>query len=249
MTEAARLRKEYGVQTGGQRGPYFDLQAERFALSIVVDTGVLRTVDADQPSGPRAALERPAASSLWSCSGIRSTWPAATRATSPRISPPSTACLKNTTCPWSRGGRHARPSSSTARIPWATGMLDAPLRQRSARVSEYRQSPWPGPAPRRCPDCVIRGPTLRRAKLDRETPAWKQPIWFWVSGCAPGHRPPNSWRELSTSTGVTRVLPKSASRARPTRVVLIPHGVNGLPAGRDMQCFGQIIPAHKITGY
>jgi 3',5'-cyclic AMP phosphodiesterase CpdA len=55
--EAARLRREYGVPTGFQRAPYFQIQTERFAL-ICVDTGVLRRVDADQLAWLRAALER-----------------------------------------------------------------------------------------------------------------------------------------------------------------------------------------------
>jgi uncharacterized membrane protein len=42
--EAARLRREFGVSTGWQRGPFFEVQSERFAL-IAVDTGVLRRVD------------------------------------------------------------------------------------------------------------------------------------------------------------------------------------------------------------
>jgi uncharacterized membrane protein HdeD (DUF308 family)/3',5'-cyclic AMP phosphodiesterase CpdA len=55
--EAARLRREYQVPTGFQRAPYFQIQTERFAL-IMVDTGVLRRVDADQLAWLRAALEQ-----------------------------------------------------------------------------------------------------------------------------------------------------------------------------------------------
>ena len=40
IAEAARLRREYGVPTGYQQGPFFQLQTETFAL-IAVDTGVL----------------------------------------------------------------------------------------------------------------------------------------------------------------------------------------------------------------
>jgi 3',5'-cyclic AMP phosphodiesterase CpdA/uncharacterized membrane protein HdeD (DUF308 family) len=55
--EAARLRREYGVPTGFQRAPYFQIQTERFAL-ITVDTGVLRRVDEDQLAWLRVALEQ-----------------------------------------------------------------------------------------------------------------------------------------------------------------------------------------------
>jgi uncharacterized membrane protein HdeD (DUF308 family) len=57
IREAARLRKEFGVSTGWQRGPFFEVQAERFAL-IAVDTGVLKTVDSAQSDWLRAALAR-----------------------------------------------------------------------------------------------------------------------------------------------------------------------------------------------
>jgi uncharacterized membrane protein HdeD (DUF308 family)/3',5'-cyclic AMP phosphodiesterase CpdA len=44
---AARLREEYGVPTGFQRAPFFDLQTERFAL-LAVDTGIVKRVDPEQ---------------------------------------------------------------------------------------------------------------------------------------------------------------------------------------------------------
>ncbi len=55
--EAARLRREYGIPTGFQHAPYFQIQTERFAL-LAVDTGVLRRVDPDQLDWLRAGLEQ-----------------------------------------------------------------------------------------------------------------------------------------------------------------------------------------------
>jgi uncharacterized membrane protein HdeD (DUF308 family) len=57
LREAARLRKEFGVSTSLQKGPFFEVQTKRFAL-IAVDTGVLKTVDAAQWNWFKAALER-----------------------------------------------------------------------------------------------------------------------------------------------------------------------------------------------
>jgi uncharacterized membrane protein HdeD (DUF308 family) len=57
IQEAARLRKEFGVNTGLQRGPIFEVQTDRFAL-IAVDTGVLKTVDSAQWDWLKAALKR-----------------------------------------------------------------------------------------------------------------------------------------------------------------------------------------------
>jgi len=50
------LRRQYGVPTGAQNAPFFQLQTPAFAL-IAVDTGVLRGVDVEQFAWLRAALE------------------------------------------------------------------------------------------------------------------------------------------------------------------------------------------------
>ena len=57
IEEAARLREAYGVRTGGQRAPYFEVHAERFVL-IAVDTGILRTCRRGTAPVARTALER-----------------------------------------------------------------------------------------------------------------------------------------------------------------------------------------------
>jgi uncharacterized membrane protein HdeD (DUF308 family)/3',5'-cyclic AMP phosphodiesterase CpdA len=44
IAKAAFYRQQYGVPTGFQRAPFFDVQTDRFAL-IAVDTGVARTID------------------------------------------------------------------------------------------------------------------------------------------------------------------------------------------------------------
>ena len=50
------LRRQYGVPTGAQSAPFFQVQTPTFAL-IAVDTGVLRGVDVEQFAWLRAALE------------------------------------------------------------------------------------------------------------------------------------------------------------------------------------------------
>jgi 3',5'-cyclic AMP phosphodiesterase CpdA len=57
VAEAARLRGEYGVPTGFQRAPFFDLQTDRFAL-LAIDTGIVKRVDAEQLQWLDAALAR-----------------------------------------------------------------------------------------------------------------------------------------------------------------------------------------------
>jgi hypothetical protein len=57
VQKAGFLRRQYGVPTGTQRAPFFDVQTARFAL-LAVDTGVLRGVDAEELAWLRAALDR-----------------------------------------------------------------------------------------------------------------------------------------------------------------------------------------------
>jgi hypothetical protein len=53
--QAARLRREYGVPTGFQRAPFFQVQTSDFAL-LAVDTGVIRRVDPVQRAWLEGAL-------------------------------------------------------------------------------------------------------------------------------------------------------------------------------------------------
>lgn len=55
--EADRLRREYQVPTGFQRGPFFEFQTGRFAL-IAVDTGIVKRIDRAQWTWLEAALGR-----------------------------------------------------------------------------------------------------------------------------------------------------------------------------------------------
>jgi hypothetical protein len=57
IAEAERLRREYEVPTGLQRGPFFEVQSERFAL-VAIDTGVVKKIDPAQQAWLESALER-----------------------------------------------------------------------------------------------------------------------------------------------------------------------------------------------
>ena len=57
LTEAARLRKEYGVRTAEQRAPFFEIHGREFSL-IAVDTGILRRIDPAQAKWLEEALSR-----------------------------------------------------------------------------------------------------------------------------------------------------------------------------------------------
>jgi uncharacterized membrane protein HdeD (DUF308 family) len=56
LAEAGRLRREYGVPTGFQLGPFFQFQTDRFAL-FALDTGVRKRLDPAQLAWLKPALE------------------------------------------------------------------------------------------------------------------------------------------------------------------------------------------------
>jgi len=57
IADADRLRRAYEVPTGFQRGPFFEIQTDRFAL-VAIDTGIVRRIDREQRAWLEAALER-----------------------------------------------------------------------------------------------------------------------------------------------------------------------------------------------
>jgi len=57
IERAAWLRQQYQVPTGFQRGPFFEIETDRFAL-LAVDTGVVKSVDPEQLRWLQGALDR-----------------------------------------------------------------------------------------------------------------------------------------------------------------------------------------------
>jgi uncharacterized membrane protein HdeD (DUF308 family) len=57
IAEAQRLRAAYAVPTGFQRGPFFEVQSDRFAL-VAIDTGIMRRIDQAQLAWLESALAR-----------------------------------------------------------------------------------------------------------------------------------------------------------------------------------------------
>jgi len=57
IADAARLRRLYEVPTGFQRGPFFEIQTDRFAL-VAIDTGIVKRIDREQRAWLEASLDR-----------------------------------------------------------------------------------------------------------------------------------------------------------------------------------------------
>jgi uncharacterized membrane protein HdeD (DUF308 family) len=274
IQEAARLRQEFGVSTGRQRGPFFEVQGERFAL-IAVDTGVLRHVDSKQWHWLKDALERSRGKFVMVILGH----------------------------PLYAGGRYQGGSDEPLAGEWMAqqnqtevlgqrlGAVSAPfaaihqlLREHQVEVvmagdthyfecyqehykadratrtmhhfvngggGAYLSIGTPLDWPRRpaVPDCGFypRKDSLID-KLDRETPAWKRPLWWWVKYL-------RGWpltAESMAGAFVYSHAPYFQSfvevRVEKTKgqVRLIPHGARGPLHWGDLDTFGALMPAGKM---
>jgi hypothetical protein len=105
---------------------------------------------------------------------------------------------------------------------------------------------WPGqPA---LPDCAFYPrKDFLIGKLDRETPAWKEPLWLWVKHL-------RAWPLTAESMGgaflynrapyvqsfVEVRVENSANQVR-----LILHGANGPLRWRELETFGTLVPGEK----
>jgi calcineurin-like phosphoesterase family protein len=270
IREAARLRREFGLNTGRQRGPFFELHTDRFAL-IAVDTGVLRTVDSRQWEWLKGALERSRGKFTMAILGhplyaggryqgggdnfLAGEW----------VSPSQT--------PGILGGAAVEPFGAVHRLlrehrvevvmagdthyfehyreKYMAGMKEHTMHHfvnggGGAYISIGTPLDWPGkPA---VPDCTFFPRTdFLTAKLDREMPAWKTPLWLWTKYLRAW---PFSAEAMAGAFDYDKApyfqsFVEVRVEGSANRVRLIPHGANGPLRWRQMQTFGAIMPAGK----
>jgi uncharacterized membrane protein HdeD (DUF308 family) len=271
--EAARLRAEYGVNTGWQRGPFFEIQADRFAL-IAVDTGVLRRVDTDQWTWLKSALERSRGKFIMAILGH----------------------------PLYAGGRYQGGHEEALAGEWIaaqspTEVVGQPLgadvapfaalhqllREHQVQVvmagdthyfEHYRESYEADGAPRTMyhfvnggggaylsigtpldwpkvpavPDCAYypRKDFLVE-KLDRETPVWKAPLWSWVKHLRawPLTAEAVAGAFLYNRAPYLQSFVEVRVENSKDQVRLIPHGARGPLRWRELQTFGASMPKEK----
>jgi uncharacterized membrane protein HdeD (DUF308 family) len=271
IAEAVRLRREFGTSTGWQRGPFFEVQTERFAL-IAVDTGVLRRVDTDQWAWLKAALDRARGKFVMAILGH----------------------------PLYAGGRYQGGPDQPVAGEWVTpedaievaghrlGAESAPfavihrlLREHQVEVvmagdthyfEHYREpyeaagqprtmyhfvnggggaymsigTPLDWPRQPAVADCAFYPrKDFLIDKLDRETPVWKEPLWLWAKHL-------RGWPLTAESLGgaflynrapyVQSFVEVRVENSR-DRVRLIPHGASGPLRWRELETFGALVPA------
>jgi uncharacterized membrane protein HdeD (DUF308 family)/3',5'-cyclic AMP phosphodiesterase CpdA len=245
VEEAGRLRREYRIDTGHQRAPFFELSGASFAL-IAVDTGILKRIDDRQRGWLEAALERAKGKFTMVILGHPLY---AAGYDEGRLAPDFAAIhdlLAKHEVPLVLAGdthdfEYYRETYDTAGGPKTMHhFVDG---GGGAYLSIGTSLDWPADPP--VADWAFYPSTdAVRAKLDRETPTWKKPFWWWLT-TASGW--PGSIEGLSGAFDFNRapffqsfleVRVEGSAR----RVRLILHGVHGPLRWRDLQIGGAVVP-------
>jgi uncharacterized membrane protein HdeD (DUF308 family) len=252
IAEAARLRKAYGAQTGLQRAPFFEIQTDRFAL-IVVDTGILKIIDDEQQAWLNGALERSRGKFKMALLGH----PLYAEGHDKGVDNPRFAALHQLMRDHEvevvmAGDTH---SLEYYREKYrASGSQDGKENVMhhfvngggGAYLSIGTQLNWPGqPA---VADCGYYPRTEAIVdKLDRETPGWKWPIWFWVKRFGAWPSTPETLAAVFNYNHAPFYQSFVEVRVEYSANVVrfIPHGVSGPLRWRDFQLFGQVIPSGR----
>ena len=178
MERARQWRELYGISNANQRAPFFELQTKDFAL-IAIDTGIRRTVDDAQLAWIKNALERSQG-----------------KFTMAIIGHPKFAAGEDTSKGdadfvalyglLERAGVRAMMAGDTHAFEYY--IAEDPDRRPvhhfvngggGAYLSIGGALAWPEVLPTKT-WAFYPGPEAVRAKLDAETPAWKQPFWRWI---------------------------------------------------------------------
>ncbi len=262
IQQAARLRQDYGVSNGFQRGPFFEVQTDRFAL-IAVDTGVLKSVNSTQWTWLKDSLERARGKSIMAILGH----------------------------PLYAGGRYQGGTDAPIAGEWIGDGIEPfiaihrLLKDHNVEivmagdthyfehyVEKYESSgssrtmqhfvnggggayisigtPLDWPRQPAVPDCAFFPRTdVVTAKLDRDTPNWKMPLWLWAKHF-------RAWPATVETTAAAfdysrtpffQSFVEVRVEGSANRVRLIPHGANGPLRWKEFQTFGAVVPAGKAN--
>jgi calcineurin-like phosphoesterase family protein len=251
LAEAARLRHLYRLDVGRQRAPFFELQTDDFAL-LAIDTGILRTVDERQWAWLEQALERSRGKLTMAIVGH------------PRVAgghdiPPTAEGHDVVDAAGKFAALYRLLASHNVKIAMAGDTHDFEYYREGigdGRVMHHFVNGGGGaylsigtaldfPNQPAAADWAFYPRTDQlRAKLDAETPAWKQPFWYWIKWL-------NAWPfSVEALSGVfdfnrapffQSFVEVRVERSR-RRVVLALNGVQGPLRWADLQIGGSVIP-------
>jgi hypothetical protein len=251
--EAARLRRLYGVNAGTQRAVFFELQTEGFAL-LAIDTGILRTVDERQWAWLERALDRSRGKFTMAIVGH------------PRFAGGHDTVLTDegrdaTKFPKDLGALYRLLTLSKVRVAMAGDTHDFEYYRENiggegahamhhvvtggggAYLSIGTALDFPKEPP--VADWAFYPNTSSlRAKMEAETPLWKQPFWYWIKWF-------NAWPfsvealsglfDFNHAPFFQSFMEVRVERSN-RRVVLALNGVDGPLYWRDLQTGGAILP-------
>jgi hypothetical protein len=254
LAQAARLRELYGVKVGSQRGVFFEMQTPDFAL-LAIDTGILRTVDGQQWAWLQRALARSEGKFIMAIVGH------------PRIAG------GHDIPPVAEGGGVADSTEQFAALYRLLAQHHVRIAMAGdTHDFEYYREPISSDGVTRVMHHFVNGgggaylsigtaldlakppatadwafyprSDRMRAKLDAETPLWKQPFWYWIKW---GRAWPFSVEALSGLFDFNRApffqsfMEVRVERSK-HRVVLILNGVDGPLRWSDLQIGGVVAP-------
>ena len=251
LTQAARLRDLYQVDVGTQRTPFFELQTSDFAL-LGIDTGILRTLDARQWAWLERALNRNRGKFVMAIVGH------------PRIAgghdiPPTAEGHDVADTAGKFAALYRLLANHNVKIAMAGDTHDFEYYRETmdgGRAMHHFVNGGGGaylsigtaldfPKQPATADWAYYPRTDRlRAKLDAETPIWKQPFWYWIKWF-------NAWpfsvEALSGIFDFNRApfflsfMEVRVERSK-RQVVLVLNGVHGPLRWADLQTGGTVVP-------
>ena len=235
ITEAGRLRGEYNVPTGFQRAPFFEFQSDRFAL-VAIDTGIVKRIDPAQWAWLESALQRARGKVTMAILGhpyyakafdMASGNKEFTRLKQLLLDHGVTILMAGDTHDFEYYAEPPRGALPTAHYFVNGGG--------GAYLSLGTALDWPEQPPTAEWAFYPSRDAIER-KIERHTPWWKRPAWWWTSRY---HAWPFSSEYLSALFDYN-VAPFFQSfvevRVEPSanRVRLLPYGVHGRLRWRDL---------------
>ena len=255
MAESARLRRQYGVNAGTQRAPFFELQTNDFAL-LAIDTGVLRTVDERQWAWIERALGRSRGKFTMAIVGHP-------RFAGGRDLPPTAEGHDVSESSENFAALYRVLASHNVRIAMAGDTHDFEYYREkiggggAAQVMHHFVNGGGGaylsigtaldfPKQPAVGDWAFYPRTDRlRTKMDAEMPMWKQPFWYWIKwfGAWPFHIEALSGLfEFNHAPFFQSFMEVRVERSK-RRVVLVLNGIHGPLQWRDLEIGGTVLPA------
>ncbi|HKT82177.1 MAG TPA: metallophosphoesterase [Vicinamibacterales bacterium] len=238
IDRAAQLRSDYGVPTGFQRGPFFEIQTPGFAL-VAIDTGIVKRIDALQWRWLEAALDRARGKTTMAILGH----PFYAGGHEQTADNPEFTKIKRLLL---ERGVHIMMAGDTHDLEYyaETPVGGNPVHYfvnggGGAYLSFGTALQWPTPPPTQAwAYYPSRNDVVR--KIEARTPKWKRPAWWWT-------RQFNAWpfsAEWLSGVFDYNVAPFFQSffevRVEPSahRIRLVPYGVHGPLRWRDLDRSG-----------